>query len=206
MKVEVGEIWRCSCWEKGNFVLIYEIEYVVRCAISYHLYNLKNVKNTHGGVLILVNLQAEAYNFTKINTPSWLFFTFFKLYKWHQIAQCITYGQTWKTCPFPLSSMCSKIHKTDINWRRFVVYIYDCIHNTIFCTAFIYNFEQVLVEVAIRSVLWKKLFLKVSQEKTFVEDSYFNKVAGLTPAILLKRLLRECFSVNFAKFLRTPML
>ena len=28
---------------------------------------------------------------TKINTPPWLFFTFFKLYKWHQIAQRITY-------------------------------------------------------------------------------------------------------------------
>ena len=27
--------------------------YVVRCAIWYHLYNLKNVKNTHGGVLNL---------------------------------------------------------------------------------------------------------------------------------------------------------
>ena len=32
----------------------------MRCAIWYHLYNLKNVKNTHGGVLILVKLQAEA--------------------------------------------------------------------------------------------------------------------------------------------------
>ena len=33
---------------------------MVRCAIWYHLCNLKNVKNTHGGVLILVKLQAEA--------------------------------------------------------------------------------------------------------------------------------------------------
>ena len=31
---------------------------VMRYAIWYHLYNLKNVKNTHGGVLILVKLQA----------------------------------------------------------------------------------------------------------------------------------------------------
>ena len=31
----------------------------MRCAICYHLYNLKNLKNTHGGVLILVKLQAE---------------------------------------------------------------------------------------------------------------------------------------------------
>ena len=27
---------------------------MVRCAIWYHLFNLKNVKNTHGGALILV--------------------------------------------------------------------------------------------------------------------------------------------------------
>ena len=30
-------------------------------------------------------------NFTKSNTTPWVFFTFFKLYKWHQIAQNITY-------------------------------------------------------------------------------------------------------------------
>ena len=40
--------------------LIYQFQFVVRCTISYHLYNLKNVKNTHGRVLILVKLQAEA--------------------------------------------------------------------------------------------------------------------------------------------------
>ena len=28
------------------------------CAIWYHLYNLRNVKNIHGGVLLLVKLQA----------------------------------------------------------------------------------------------------------------------------------------------------
>ena len=47
----------------------------MRCAIWYHMYNLKNVKNIHGGMLILVKLQAEACNFTKINTPPWVFFT-----------------------------------------------------------------------------------------------------------------------------------
>ena len=55
--------------------------YVMRCAIWYHLCNFKNVKNTHEGVLVLVKLQALACNFTKINTPSWVFFTFFKLHK-----------------------------------------------------------------------------------------------------------------------------
>ena len=52
--------------------------YVVRCAIWYHLYNLKNVENTHGGVLILILLH-------------WCFSRFFKLYKWYQTAQRITY-------------------------------------------------------------------------------------------------------------------
>ena len=33
---------------------------VVRCVIWYHLYNLENVENTHGGVLILVKLQSSS--------------------------------------------------------------------------------------------------------------------------------------------------
>ena len=36
---------------------------------------------------------------------------------------------------------------------------------------------------------------------------FFNKVAGLIPATLLKkRLWHRCFPVNFAKFLRTPFI
>ena len=42
-------------------------------------------REKHGGVLLLVKLQAFC-NFTKSNTPPWVFFTFFKLYKWYQIA------------------------------------------------------------------------------------------------------------------------
>ena len=64
--------------------------YVMFRAIWNHFYSLKNVRNTHRGVLLLVKLQASACNFTKSNTPPWVFFTFFKLYKWHQIAQRIT--------------------------------------------------------------------------------------------------------------------
>ena len=71
--------------------ILAENTYVMHCAIWYHFYNLKNVKNTRGGVLILVTLQALACNFTKINTLPWVFFTLFKLYKWYQIAQRITY-------------------------------------------------------------------------------------------------------------------
>ena len=43
---------------------------VMRCVIWYHLQNSKNMKNTHGGVLLLI---------TKSNIPPWVFFTFFKL-------------------------------------------------------------------------------------------------------------------------------
>ena len=37
--------------------------YVMLCTIWYHLYNLKSVKNTHRGELLLVKLQAEATGF-----------------------------------------------------------------------------------------------------------------------------------------------
>ena len=61
------------------------------CAICYYLYNLKNVKNSHGGLLVLVKLWAKAYNFTKTSIPPWVFFTCFELYKWYQITQTIIY-------------------------------------------------------------------------------------------------------------------
>ena len=55
------------------------LKYVMRCAIWYHLRNLKKLKDTHGGVLLLVKFQPKVCNFTKCNTPPWVFFTFFKL-------------------------------------------------------------------------------------------------------------------------------
>ena len=48
--------------------------HVMRCEVWYHLYHL-----------------ASACNFTEINTPPWVFFTFLKLYKCYQIAQRITH-------------------------------------------------------------------------------------------------------------------
>ena len=48
----------------------------------------KNVKDTHGWMLLVS--EASACNFTKSNTP-WVFFTFFKSYKWYQMAQSITF-------------------------------------------------------------------------------------------------------------------
>ena len=52
------------------------------CAIWYHLYNIKNVKNTHGELILLVKLHVEACNFTKSITPPSVLFMFFKLHKY----------------------------------------------------------------------------------------------------------------------------
>ena len=42
--------------------------------------------------------------------------------------------------------------------------------------------------------------------KQLCQSLFFNKVAGLKPAILLKkRLWNRCFPVNFVKFLRTHL-
>ena len=42
--------------------------------------------------------KAKAYNLTKINAPPWMFFKFFKLYKWRQIVKIIIY--------VPMSGQC----------------------------------------------------------------------------------------------------
>ena len=55
-----------------------QTKYVMFCTIWYHLHKLKNVKNIHGGVLLLAKLLA--CNFTKSNTRPRAFFTFLKLY------------------------------------------------------------------------------------------------------------------------------
>ena len=93
-------VLHCKLW--STFI------YVVLCAIQYHVHNLKNMKNTNGGLLLLVKLQANACNFTKSNTPPWVFFTFFKLYEWYEIAQSTAYdikpyekkGKWNKLCKF----------------------------------------------------------------------------------------------------------
>ena len=47
----------------------------------------KKCENTHGGMLLLVT--ATLLNVTLLH-GSWVFFKFFKLYKWYQIEQRIT--------------------------------------------------------------------------------------------------------------------
>ena len=54
-------------------------------------------------------------------------------------------------------------------------------------------------------VFFKKGFLRNFAEQ-LRWSLFFNKVAGLRPATLLKkRLWRRCFSLNFVKFLRTAL-
>ena len=71
-------------------------------AIWYHLYNFKKVKNTNGGKLLLVRLQAKS------NTPPWVFFKFLKFYKRYQITQRIT---IFDWCWLKWSSNCMYIQK-----------------------------------------------------------------------------------------------
>ena len=90
---QIKVISRINFGSKKNFINQgRNKKYVIRYAIWYHLYYLQNVKNTHGGVLPLVKLQLQACNFTKSNTPPWVFLRFlFKLCKWHLITQSVSY-------------------------------------------------------------------------------------------------------------------
>ena len=69
--IQIGII-ECKIWLlsgkiqnfKDSFDLKFKVNwlninntYVVRCVIWYQMYNLKDVKITHGGVLLLVKLQ-----------------------------------------------------------------------------------------------------------------------------------------------------
>ena len=62
--------------------------YLMRCAIWYYLYNLYNVKSTHRAALLLVVKPATSLKVTLFHECC---STFFKLYKWYQITQSITY-------------------------------------------------------------------------------------------------------------------
>ena len=84
--------------------IIYE---ALHDTIWYYLCDLKKVKNTHGGVLLLVKLLAKASNLTKSNTPPWVFFFFKKLCKRYQVAERSSYICYYIICmAVPLSQLC----------------------------------------------------------------------------------------------------
>ena len=66
-------------------------------------------------------------------------------------------------------------------------------------------FRRSLPEVFYKKGALRK-FIKFTR-KHLCQSPFFNKVAGLRPATLLKkRLCHSCFPVSFVKFLRTPFL
>ena len=96
------------------------------CAIWYHLYNLKNVNNTHRGVLPFVNLQAEACNFANSKTSPWFFLTFLNCTNGTQSgqgSQLTPHGHLLWSCFAPYFSLLWKvtIWTSEINDSPFLV-------------------------------------------------------------------------------------
>ena len=54
-------------------------------------------------------------------------------------------------------------------------------------------------EAATRGFLCKKLFLEISQNSQLCQSLFFNKVAGLRPATLLKKRLAQMFLGKFCE-------
>ena len=127
--------------------------YAMFCLTWYHLCNIKNVKNTHGGVFSKV--AGLACNFTKSNILPWVFFTFFKLCKWYQIAQHITYNARRKLVFFivtsislavnPVSIYQLKINNKILEWALFCCLYHErCTYFTPCCSGCMINFEHVI--------------------------------------------------------------
>ena len=64
-------------------------------------------------------------------------------------------------------------------------------------------------EAVVQRCSVKQVFLKISknlQENICVKRAFFSKVAATPATLLEKRVWHRFFPVNFAKFLRTPVL
>ena len=105
---------------------------------------LKNVKNIHGRVLILVKLQTEDYNFTKINTPLWVFFMFFKLHKWYCNFTKIS-TPPWVFFTYFKLYKLYQIAQRTIYWVKAVKYFFKKIYilDLWQCTKYVSNFITV---------------------------------------------------------------
>ena len=90
-------------WQKNHhtWLIPFRITIVILCAIWYHLWNSKNVKNAHGGVLLLAKFATLLATFATLLQPATLLkitllqgsfsrFSFFELWEWYQIMQRIT--------------------------------------------------------------------------------------------------------------------
>ena len=89
-------------------------------------------------------MKLEACNFTKSNTPPWMFFTSFKLYKWYQIVQCLicltnkTYGFQSKKKKTILYENLTTLVPLGLNVKRtiwpsnYYIHVQDCLDKTVF--------------------------------------------------------------------------
>ena len=105
---------------------------MIHCAVWYHLYKLKIVKNTDGEVVLFLNLEA-----VKEALLHGCFSCFFKLYEWYKIVQSITNpagiyllkvnnGSTRTRCEI-CSKLTIKIPERR-HWRRSGIFIVNFEH------------------------------------------------------------------------------
>ena len=100
------------CYFKNNasdilllqVLLLYPMFKILKCLI-FSVFNLETFmkplvqfykSENHSWRNVTLKLQPEACNFTKSNTPPWVFFTFFKLYKLYQMVQSIKNMRFWQ--------------------------------------------------------------------------------------------------------------
>ena len=69
------------------------------------------------------------------------------------------------------------------------------------CLFYRYNFRSSYQRCSVNKVLLE--IFQNSQENTFARDSFLIKLQAWTATLFKNRFWHRCFSVNFAKFLRT---
>ena len=84
-----GKLRVHTCILFDNCFILWKM-YMMLFAIWYHLYNLKCLKNTQGGVLLLVSgtllkVPLLCGCFSALLSPPWVFFIFVKLEKWTEL-------------------------------------------------------------------------------------------------------------------------
>ena len=120
-------------------LLYYAALFETLCTICYHLHNLKNVKNTHGGVLLLVKLQVPK----TVKNHIFYFNIFISTYYLSSVKQPDIYKIKNKTvniyCRI-LKSIVINDRKIDTKWvesriRNTKVYLKLCQTSTMECFA-----------------------------------------------------------------------
>ena len=111
----------CMSFLKKIFLMLYSVVFltIVHCLTVFTSWdiglwrfarfgticnNLKKREKYPLKVLLSVKLLADVCILTKRNTPPWVSFTLFKLYKWYQIAQRTTYVH-YVVISFPLNNV-----------------------------------------------------------------------------------------------------